>query len=227
MKRTHFVMAFAALVCFLIGPDAAAQNIGPSGGLQVEGITGAAAVPMSASSLPLPSGAAQETGGNLATMASAVQTPGSAAPARAFYMGCGDGTNARAMACNAAGQPSMNVMNTVTMVLGTPSRHDLGPTLASGATQLSSGVGVFLGSSASTAALGGANLCFYDGNPSSGGVLIGAYNVPVNLMGTYTIPPQGVPYTNGLWVRAGSVLVSCVSLGTSLALGYGWALTSP
>ena len=85
--------------------------------------TGTTVQPISATSLPLPANAAQETGGNLAaiktdtdTLAGTVSsskvrttdaadgTPGAALPANAILVGGSDGTNLRAIATDATGQ---------------------------------------------------------------------------------------------------------------------------
>jgi hypothetical protein len=110
----------------------------------------------------------------------------------------------------------------------TPTRHDFGGMLASGSTLLSSGAGVLLSAGASTSAALGANLCFYDGDPAGTGVLISAFNVATGTLGSLPgVSSNGIPYSNGLYVRAGSALVSCASLGTTLSLGLGQAVTIP
>lgn len=252
MRKT-LLLTLGFLIGFAFGgfnDSALAQSVGPSGGLQIEGLSGAQAIPMSASSLPLPAGAAVESGGNLAKVASAVQTTGSAIPSASLLHGCSDGTSQRAMACDAAGNATM----TGTGVAGTPAtgvlsiqgitggtalpisgvltlaqatRHDFGPTLASGATQLTTGAGTLLSAAATTAAALGANLCFYDGNPATSGTLISAFNVATGSIGAFSASQSGIPYSNGLWVRASSVLASCTSLGTSLSLGFGNVVTLP
>lgn len=156
------------------------------------------------------------------TLVTVAAVPGSGAPTKALYIAGTDGTNARPILTDSLGRLNM---------IGAPAtatRHDFGPTLASGATQLTSGAGTLLSSNASTAAALGANICLYDGNPASGGVLIQAFNILSGAVGTASgASPSGIPYTNGLWVRAGSVLVGCTSLGVSLSLGFGNVVTSP
>lgn len=240
MKRAQWIFwLVVGLIVGGISDTARAQSIGPNGGLEIEGVPSGQPVPMSATSLPLPSGAALEAGGNLAAVASAVQSVGSTAGTKGLLTACTDGGTGRALFCDGSGHLSIIAGTTlpiqgasggtpVAMLLSAPTRHDFGSSLASGSTLLASGVGVLLASQASTSAVLGGNLCFYDGVPGSGGVLIGAYGIATASIGSFAgIPSQGVPYANGLYVRAGSVLVACTSLGTTLALGYGWALTLP
>lgn len=236
------IMPFAVAVALVLfaGPDASAQSTGPNGGLEIEGITGGVAVPMSAASLPLPANAALETGGNLASLANTTGATGSATPAHAMMNACTDGTNARGLFCDSAGHLSVVAGGTFTVqgasgspvplqvVFSTPTRHDFTTSLSASATLLSSGSGVLLGSAASTSAVLGGILCFYDGPPTSGGVLISAFSVGTGALVALTnVPPQGVPYTNGLYVRPGTSVVTCASLGVSLALGFGYAVTIP
>lgn len=98
-------------------------------GLAIQGMSGAVAVPVSASSWPLPLNAAQETGGNLATLAGAVsagvvqantkQVNGVATLAGAGATGTGsqrvtaaqDTTTIAGSAPGVAGTPSANVVS--------------------------------------------------------------------------------------------------------------------